>query len=263
MANLPVANGQTFFSEEWCSQNKTKNNSQAAIKFAEKIGFPVIVKPNARSQGEGVFKARDTKHLEKILRWLFRDNNIVIVEKYFTGQDCRVVVFNGKVFLAYVRIPFSVTGDGRSNLKQLIEGKISEMTSRGREIKTGPEDRRIKEHIKTFYRKTLSFIPKDGQKISLLDNANLSSGGSTKDVTDVLNENYKDVAIKTARELGLTFCGVDMLIDGEVSNPKNNFVILEANSSLGLTHFYLSGSKKERLAVEKIYSEILRFLYNQ
>ncbi|MEK7066626.1 MAG: cyanophycin synthetase, partial [Patescibacteria group bacterium] len=216
-----VPRGRAFFSDHWCEVNKTKNNLKEAIKYARKLKFPVIVKPNSRSQGEDVYKIFDETRLEKILKQLFKRNDIVLIEEYVKGKDYRIIVLGGEVKIAYERKPLSILGDGKKNIEELFNKKIN-LLKKYREIDTLFSDKRIVERLKNYYKISKKFVPKNGQEIVLLDNANLSSGGEGIDATEIIHEDYKKIAVDIAKSMNLKFAGVDLLIPGDITKPLNN-----------------------------------------
>ncbi len=248
----PVAKSKAFFSDSWCKVNNTKNNYRQALKFARAIGFPLIIKPNSKGQGEGIFKVYDEMHFKKVTKRLFKKNNIILVQEFIEGEDFRFVIFNNTCEIVYKRLPLSITGDGKKNIKSLLNAKINKLRKENREIKVSVEDERIKERLRNFYKINMKFVPAQNQKIVLLDNANLSTGGEVQDVTDTIDEKYKKLAINAAFDMGLNFVGVDIMVGKKA-------IILELNSSLGLTHFMESG-KIAKQKVENLYVKIIEYL---
>ncbi|MBI5140554.1 MAG: cyanophycin synthetase [Candidatus Vogelbacteria bacterium] len=257
-----VPRGKAFFSDHWCEVNKTKNNLASAIKYAKKIKLPVIVKPNSRSQGEDVYNISNPERLEKILKRLFGRNDIVLIEEYIKGKDYRIIVLDGKVKIAYEREPLSIIGDGRRSVEELFDRRIKRL-KRLRKIDIVFSDSRIRERLKNCYKISKSFIPKMGQKIILLDNANLSSGGEGIDVSEIIHEDYKKMAVDITRGMNLKLAGVDLLISGDISKPIRNKgdipTCLEVNSSPGLSHYQTLG-KEAKKRVKDLYLEILKSL---
>jgi D-alanine-D-alanine ligase-like ATP-grasp enzyme len=100
-----------------------------------------------------------------------------------------------------------------------------------------------------------SVIPK-GTVIRLLDNANLSSGGDSLDVTPAIHPVYSSMAIRLTRDMGLRLCGVDIMTEGDISEPHGRFCVLEINSAPGLDHYARSGTIQKKI-VENLYLKVL------
>ncbi|MCX6780231.1 MAG: cyanophycin synthetase, partial [Candidatus Magasanikbacteria bacterium] len=99
--------------------------------------------------------------------------------------------------------------------------------------------------------------PAKGQQIFLLDNANLSTGGDSIDVTTKIHSEFKSISIKLTKDMGLRLCGVDLMIDGDISEKPRKYWILETNAAPGLDHYARSGKAQEKI-VENLYLEVLK-----
>ena len=131
------------------------------------------------------------------------------------------------------RTPLAIVGNGKSTVTQLLQTKQAEFVTRGRDTTLTIEDPRIA-HSLTYLHSTLDTIPESGKTMELLANANLSSGGDAEDVTDLLHEDYKKMAIKLTRDMGLRFCGVDIMTGGPIDQPISDYTVIEINSAPGL-----------------------------
>ena len=100
-------------------------------------------------------------------------------------------------------------------------------------------------------------IPASGEKIFLLDNANLSTGGDSVDVTDNVHPDFKKIAIDLTRDMGLRLCGVDLMIAGDITQKPNKYWVLEINAAPGLDHYVKTGKKQEQI-VEDLYLKVLK-----
>ena len=166
---------------------------------------------------------------------------------------------DGEVKIAYERKPLSVVGDGKKNIEELFNKKIN-LLKKSREIDVLFSDKRIGERLKNYYRVSKKFVPKIGQEIILLDNANLSSGGEGIDATGIIHDDYKKLAVGIAKSMNLELAGVDLLVPGDITKPLDNRrdtpTCLEVNSSPGLNHYQTLGKEAEK-RVENLYREIL------
>jgi len=253
-----VPEEQTFFSDEWCRSFGKRRNTDAACTFASRLGYPVIVKPNHFSQGVLVVKAWNAREVRQVTRSILRRDSVVLVQKFIPGRDYRIVVLDGVVISAYERIPLSVTGDGKRTIGQLLRKKQKEFEKAGRDSRLDLKDFRFLWKLKRL-RLSLRSVPKRGEQIYLLDNANLSTGGESVDVTRRIHQEYRRLVRSVARDMGLRLCGID-IITSDILRPLDpNHVILEINAAPGLDH-YASSGKKQQMIVEELYRKVLRAL---
>lgn len=259
LLHYSVIEGKTFYSDEWCEVIGSKDNIDRAYLYAKKLGFPVIVKPNSKSQGVGVTKATTRTEFYKAARFIFKKDSVMIVQRFVAGKDYRIVVLDKKVISAYERLPLSVTGDGVSSLKNLIAKKQKDFVALKRDTQIKIDDHRIA-MILARKKMNLNSILKKGEKINLLDNANLSTGGTSIDVTEKMHSDFKKIAVAITKDMGLRLCGVDLMIAGDITkrhSSSNPYYILEINSAPGLDHYYTSGKKQKKI-VENMYVELVR-----
>ena len=257
----PVAEGKTIFKDSWAKTVNSNRKIPYAINYAEKLGYPVIVKPNSKSQGSGVALVWNKKELVFSLKEIFKSDKIAIVERYLPGRDYRVVVLDREIISAYERIPLSVTGDGKSSILSLLKDKQKIFDKTNRDTKINFNDPRIKAKLKR-----LDFSFKDilskGQKIFLLDNANLSTGGDALDITKTMHRGFAKIATKLTKEMGLRMAGVDIMVTkGDLAkNPKNClYYIIEINAAPGLDHYVTTGLAQKK-KVEAMYLKVLKAL---
>ncbi len=96
-----------------------------------------------------------------------------------------------------------------------------------------------------------------GLRVALLDNANLSSGGDGVDVTDNMHDTFRQLAIRLTRDMGLRFCGVDIMVNGSIANPCKDYRVLEINAAPGLDHYAEIGDRQKRV-VDSLYLKVLQ-----
>lgn len=224
-AGVPVAEGKRFTSEE---------SDEKIIQFANSLGFPLVLKPINANGGKGVFS--NINSMDSFKEALYHVREIlgyqdIIVETYIPGNEYRVVVVNGKVVGALNRIPANVIGNGKDNIRDLIKNKNRERKKnphlKSRVIKV---DTTVIELLKS-YGYSLTTVPKDGEVVPLRLTSNLSTGGDSVDLTDVLPDNLKKIAIDATEAIpGLTVSGMDMIVD----SVSKKGVIIEANTRPGL-----------------------------
>ncbi len=253
----PTIPGKAYPSKKWASLIGCAESMAEASRYAKHIGWPAIVKPNSSSQGRSVTKVQTSREFQNAFKEVSRVDQMVLVEKFVEGRDYRIVVLDDRVISAYERIPLSVTGDGKTSISGLLSRKQRHFKRIGRDTIIKTDDPRI---LSKLSRLKLSFHskPKLGERVFLLDNANLS-GGDSIDVTEEISEGFKTLAIKLTKDMGLRLCGVDLITQTDISaSPvQNSHWIIEINSAPGLDH-YASIGKKQKAVVDDLYLEVLK-----
>jgi len=257
----PVAAGTTIFEKDWAKTLKSKRNISYAPKVARKLDYPVIVKPNSKSQGVDVILVWSDRELKRALLKVFKGDPVALLEKYLPGHDYRIVVLDGEIISAYERIALSVVGDGKHSILTLLKQKQKIFIKNGRDTRINFNDVRIKMKLARAGYLMKSILPL-GKQVFLLDNANLSTGGDAVDVTRTIHPGFKKIAFQLTKDMGLRIAGVDiMLTRGDITkNPKKcKYYIIEINAAPGLDHYVTTGVRQRKI-VEAMYLKILRAL---
>lgn len=255
-----VPEGQTFFCDRLCRHVTNPRTIHDGFRYASRLGFPVILKPNSRSQGRLVTKVYDRREYYRVARAILRIDSVMLVQRYCQGNDFRIVVLDDRVISAYQRLPLQVTGNGSSTIGELLRQKQHEFNAVGRDTVINAEDFRMSQRLRR-HRLSLSGIPARGQRVQLLDNANLSAGGDAVDFTDRIHPEWVRLAIDVTKSMCLRLCGVDVLTD-DISAPVSDHIILEINAAPGLDN-YASIGKSQAELVDYLYESVLRALEGQ
>lgn len=261
---FPVPRGQTFFARKLARNLEPAQRRQLddAIAYANGLGYPVFVKPNDGSQGELVAKIWNDRDLMEIGDAILQTCPVLLVEEFRPGRDFRIVVLGDDIISAYERLAFAVTGDGVHSIDALIAGAQDSLPSQGRpNSEILPDDVRIDLNLRSRGIDR-SHVPAAGEHCPVLDNANLSTGGTSLDVTAALNPSFRDVAVAATRALGLKFAGVDLICEDVTAEASTqDWTILELNAAAGLDNYAAIGGEQAR-RVRDMYRKIIRFLEN-
>lgn len=252
----PTVPGRTFFSNDWSRAIHSRRNIDAAYQYAAKLGLPVFVKPNSGSQGVAVARIHTKREFYRAMRAIFKRDRIALVQTPISGKDYRIVVLDKKVISAYERVPLNVVGDGQSTVRQLLAKKQKQFEATGRDTIIRSEDKRIAENLIRQGLTMRSIIPR-GARVYLLDNANLSTGGDAIDVTSVIHPEFKKIAVRLTHDMGLRFCGVDLMTQGGITEKPGSYWILEVNAAPGLDHYVKTGKAQEKI-VEGMYLTVFK-----
>ncbi len=256
--NYPVIEGRAFFSPRWSRVVQMRNSVREAYAYARRLGFPVIVKPNKLSQGSGVTKVHNRREFFQAAQAICKKDSVFLIQRLVSGRDYRIVVLDDKVMSAYERLPLQVVGDGRATIAQLLVRKQRQFARSGRDTVINQVDFRITNHLRRAGL-TRRSIPAKGQIVTLLDNRNLSSGGDALDVTKQIHPSFRKLAVQLVRDMGLRYCGVDLMVDGRLTEPVGRYFVIEVNAAAGVDNYASSGAKQRR-AVEAMYLKVLRAL---
>src|SRR2546423_10813639 len=156
-----TSEGQTFFSEERNRRLEVRRTIDDGFDYAKALGFPVILKPNNLSQGVLVTKVHNKKEYYAAAKKILRRTPVMLVQRFYAGNDYRIVVLDDEVISAYQRIPLFVTGDGKSSVEKLALRKQTYFIKIGRDTQIDLTDFRIAQKLKR-QRLNLESIPARG-----------------------------------------------------------------------------------------------------
>ena len=213
-------------------------NAEDAWTAAREIGSAVAVKPQFGNQGKGV--AVNLESREQVIAAYHAAAQIstpVMVERYITGHDFRMLVVGNTLVAAARRDPPHVFGDDVHSIRQLVE-IINSDSRRSDGHATSLSKIRLDEIALATLAKQgydADSIPAMGALVTLRNNANLSTGGTATDVTDDVHPDLAARAIDAARMIGLDICGVDVLCNSvHQSLEEQGGGVVEVNAAPGL-----------------------------
>ncbi|UXA19880.1 N-acetylglutaminylglutamine synthetase [Mycobacterium sp. SMC-4] len=205
---------------------------QADHDFLSEVG-DVVVKPTRGEQGKGITVGVDgPAELDAALARAREQHPEVLIEQRAPGDDLRLVVIDGKVVAAALRMPAEVVGTGRHTIRELIEAQ-----SRRRAAVTGGESRipmdAVTENTVKEAGFTLDDVLAEGEHLRVRRTANLHQGGTIHDVTATVHPELCRVGVAAAAAIGIPVTGIDLLVP-DVTKPE--YVFIEANERPGLAN---------------------------
>jgi cyanophycin synthetase len=208
-----------------------------AIRIANRIGWPVVVKPLDASHGRGIVT---NIHDEHELRIAFEDakqyRTSVVVERFLQGHDFRLLVIDHKFIAAAERVPAHVIGDGENTIAKLVE-IANEDPRRGEgheKVLTKITIDAPTERLLAMRGMTVESIPERGQVVHLKTTANLSTGGTSIDVTDRVHPANIELAERISQLVQLDIAGIDVVAPSvETPIAENGGGIVEVNAAPG------------------------------
>lgn len=202
-----------------------------------KIGFPLVFKPLDGNHGKGAsINVKTIEEAKAAFHHAKKYSRKIIIEKFISGHDFRVLVINNRFIAAALREPAHVIGDGFSSIKELIDIENSDpRRGYGHEnvLTEISIDRETQEQLeKQNY--TLDTVLEKGVLCYLKGTANLSTGGTSTDVTDIVHPNNIFICERISRVIGLDICGIDIMASN-LSEPLEvtGGVVLEVNAAPG------------------------------
>ena len=200
--------------------------------FLDKHGR-IVVKPAQGEQGAGIsVDIRTAAEMVTAVSNAAKVCDTVLLEQYCEGQDLRIVVIDHKVVAAAIRKPAAVVGNGTSTIQHLIEAQ-----SRRRAAASGGESRipldRETERCVRQAGYEMDTVLAEGQHLAVRKTANLHTGGTLHDVTDILHPRLADAAIAASRVLRIPVVGMDLIVKAP---DKPDYVVIEANERPGLAN---------------------------
>lgn len=224
-AAIPVAKGVTV---------STIDDVYAALKS---VGFPLVFKPLDGNHGKGAtINVKTEEEAVAAFHYAKEYSRRIIVERFITGHDFRVLVIDHKMVAAALRVPAHVTGDGEHTVQQLID-KENEDPRRGyghENVLTEITVDRDTEDLLDKKGYTLETVAPKGEIVYLKSTANLSTGGTSIDVTDQVHPQNVFNCERISRIIGLDICGIDIMAEN-LTEPltENGGVVLEVNAAPG------------------------------
>jgi cyanophycin synthetase len=208
-----------------------------AQRVARRLGT-VTIKPLDANQGKGVTTTCSTpEEVERAFEFARGYGRHVIVEEYLRGRDYRVLVTGRTIAAASWRRPPHVTGDGEHTVRQLVEIE-NRNPARGdghTNILTKIPLDELASQVLAAQGHALDDVLPEGVSVDLRGNANLSTGGTAEDVTDLLPEETRDICIRAARTIGLDVAGIDIVCQ-DIAQPlrEQKGGIIEVNAAPGI-----------------------------
>ncbi|HNS11383.1 MAG TPA: cyanophycin synthetase [Bacteroidia bacterium] len=224
-ASVPVPRGRVVYDEE---------DLESALK---RIGYPVVIKPVGGNHGRGAtINVTNWDDAIVALAAAKRISRGVIVEKFITGYDHRLLVINYQFIAAAKRTPAMVVGDGRKTIQELVD-IVNSDPRRGYGHEKVLTTIKIDDTTMAILQEknlTVDSVLPQGEELHLKRTANLSTGGTSTDVTDIVHPYNVFMAERISRIIGLDICGIDIMTP-DIREPmhENGGAVLEVNAGPG------------------------------
>jgi cyanophycin synthetase len=203
------------------------------------VGYPLVIKPVDGNHGRGI--TVNIQNYEDALKAFHNAkessrSGAIIVEKFITGEDYRLLVINNKLVAGAKRTPAHVIGNGKLTVQELID-EVNKDPRRGYGHENVLTQITINELTKNIIKDagyTLDSVIPDGERLILKDTANLSTGGTAEDVTDIIHPANVSMAERISKIIDLDICGIDIMTT-DISKPlsETGGAVLEVNAGPG------------------------------
>jgi cyanophycin synthetase len=213
------------------------HDADEAADAAARVGFPVVVKPYDGNHGRGVSIGLTTPdEVRRAFDVAAAHSSAVLVESYIVGHDHRMLVVNGELVAVSKRVPGHVVGDGAHTVAELVE-RLNADPRRGIGHEKVLTQIRIDEQALSCLAAAgyaPDAVPPAGEAVMLRRTANLSTGGTAADVTDVVHPDNAEMAVRAIQAVGLDVGGVDFLTPDVTRSYKEiGGAICEVNAAPG------------------------------
>jgi D-alanine-D-alanine ligase-like ATP-grasp enzyme len=225
-----VPTGRSFWYVERLRETRDIGGAYA---YAQRLGLPVLLKPNDSSGDQHVSVAYTRAQFYAAAREVFAASKKLLVQRIARGNDCSIVVLDREVLMASEKTPPYVIGDGHSSIGKLIAASQRLIRGAGHPTELRLDDVRVKRHL-AHHRQTLKTVPAVGQRVELLPRGNLGAGGDVQLVTEVLHPKLRALAVRVVADMGLRLASVDLVLSRPADAPPKRCTVLEVNSAPGL-----------------------------
>ncbi len=221
------------------TDQRLAKSQESAVALAGELGWPVVVKPNDSGKGHGVTVGIKTE--ARLIEAFAQARQVsaapIIIERFISGFEHRLLVVRGVLIGATRREPPSVTGDGVHSIDQLVDGLNLGRT--GGLVATGyvrPVEKlpAVVEHLASQGH-GLASVPAPGQRVQLRGNSNISTGGTRAQVLAKVHPEVRAMAQSIAANAGLDVIGIDY-ITPDIARSLNDVssAVIEINGNPGI-----------------------------
>lgn len=232
------------------SQGIWTHSVDQALEFSRNVGWPLVVKPSSLDGGVAVTaKIQDESELRAaFVKAANAVQGLVIVERHIEGNDYRLLVVGGKLFAATQRVHGGIVGDGRHTVRQLVD-VANQNPLRGRDPQSQLIALDLDDEALICLRQqslTPESLPLAHQSVYLRRTANISTGGTSVDVSHLVHPDNRDLAVRAARLTGLDIAGID-LICPDISRSWHEIggVVCEVNAQPGFRVHWLGAPERD------------------
>lgn len=248
--------GKYFLADDYAEHLGQPREHNKALDYAKQIGFPLVIKPNAGAQGKGVSSVKNQEQLDSAIFTATANDDIFLIQELVVGSEYRLCVLDDQLEIIYKRLPMTLVGDGQSSLEELLNKAVKNITDRGIRL---PKNLclELKKQLHNSGHDIKKIIA-EGEELRVTDISNLSQGGSILPIDkNALHDSWQEFASKLCADMGLRFCGIDIITDSNITDPLTDPVVLDINAAPGFYH-YASLREGNRQEVRDLYRKAIK-----
>ena len=210
-----------------------------ARELADRVGFPLVVKPNAGSKGRGVSRVDDFDQLDAAIDRVFEFDTLALAQRWIPGRDFRVDFLDGEFLIGYERVGIRVEGDGRANIAELVARSDIRFRDQ-RTIDAAEADEAWERHV----------VSNGWTRTTILEPGSVLDFGSdvlnlgrlaTARIIENLPDDIREMGSVIGKTLGLRYWGVDFRAPELATNEA---YVIEVNCSPLLEQVYRMGHEE-------------------
>lgn len=243
--NIPIIEYEMLFNNEVREEYCTEESLKKAKEYFYKNNKKIVIKPNTGHEGIDVYLCDKEEKIEYIIKKIYKENNSIVLCPYYNIKtEYRTIFLNNECMLTYGKnIPYLI-GDGKSNIKQLLEKEENIDLESIRE-----------ENLRDI---DINYIPKENERVETFWKHNLSGGASPEILEDEkLRQKIQNIVKKAANAIGINFASIDVIetIDGDL-------YIMEINSGIFMKNFIEKHYNGKNIAKE-IYGKAIEEIFKK
>jgi cyanophycin synthetase len=208
-------------------------SGEDAWQAAEDLGLPVVVKPQDANHGRGVSIRLDQRAaVLAAFDIAAREGTGVVVERFISGTQYRVLVVGGEAVAASGGEAEQVTGDGVHSVAELVAQ--ANLDPRRGEESEAPLTPLVLDDISLEVLRGQGLdkasVPAAGRNVLIHFNGDL-----TVDETERMHPEVAECCVVAAQTVGLDVAGIDLIAE-DIGKPleAQGGAIIEVNASPGL-----------------------------
>jgi len=231
-------------------EHRSVETAKEAVGAAEAIAYPVVVKPANGNMGRGVsVRLVSASDVADAFDEAAKVGKPVIIERYISGSDHRLLVVDGELVAACQRVPGHVIGNGKDSIRRLLE-ILNADPRRDNRLMHKIEIDFDAERMLAEQGKSLDSVPQTDEVVFLRSKANTSAGGTSVGMTELVHPDNRRIAIAAARALQLDIAGIDLIIaDISRSYKEVGGAICEVNNCPGIVDLHVAPTSGSRVNV--------------
>ncbi len=213
-----------------------KTESVAAVlEFHKKLGQPIVIKPNEGYLGKNsAINLNSASEINNGFNHAMAYDKTVIAQPFIKGRIFRLLVIDFRFVAAVELIPPMITGNGKNTITELIDllngDPERQYGDKGKLSKVVVDE--VTTSIISQQGYELNSILPDEESILLKWSPNPRLGGTSIDMTELIDPYNIFIAERAAKVLGLNVAGID-IIAPTIDKPINvsNGIVLEVNAA--------------------------------